>query len=523
MCGLFGIINSEPKTLDKRAFLTLGVNNDTRGGDSCGVFIDGQIEYGYDKLKLFADFWSTSELIKNTSKCTIAMGHCRKASVGGVGIREEKAQPVVLRNEDGKIDFVLTHNGTIKNYEELAKKYIPDVNISGLTDSQVMARIFYHAGYDVLGEYIGAGVFITADYRGEKPVMHFFKGESKQYPSSVNTSEERPLYFVQQGKSFVYSSISDFLYTLFPGITVYRTNGNLLCTLRNNELVTIKGYDRSGLYQSQYTSNNNNNRHNTNYGHQNYGYADRYWDEDDADTYDRYPALGGGQTQGAGFQNQERKETPETQETQTQKITKPNVTLNPTQLRLFDKFYDTPADDRNVGCYILCDRDSLTYKIANRETPHGIYKCSPNGLILRGGESRDNFTLVYFFAGVPVKSANCLDFLRKVCESWECDGQDLMDILPQLVYSLSPFPFKNSGISKDSKINIMVDTDNFKPYDGNVSMLFTNYHYICKEGFMSLTRYVENYDKVLSFYTKFASYQVPDTLTREFLTTYENY
>ena len=70
MCGLFGIINSEPKTLDRRAFLTLGVINDTRGGDSCGVFIDGQVEYGYDKLKLFADFWSTSEILKNTSKCT---------------------------------------------------------------------------------------------------------------------------------------------------------------------------------------------------------------------------------------------------------------------------------------------------------------------------------------------------------------------------------------------------------------------------------------------------------------------
>lgn len=519
MCGLFGIINSEPKTLDRRAFLTLGVINDTRGGDSCGVFIDGQIEYGYDKLKLFADFWSTSEILKNTSKCTIAMGHCRKASVGGIGLRDEKAQPVVLKNDEGKIEFVLTHNGTIKNYEELAKKYIPDIDIKGLTDSQVMARIFYHAGYDVLGEYIGAGVFITADYRGEKPVMHFFKGESKQYPSSVNLSEERPLFFVQQGKSFIYSSISDFLYTLFPGLTVYKINGNLLCTLRNNELVTVKSYDRSELYQSKYTSTGNANTHSPYKGYDYSGYG-RDWDEDDID--DRYPAYGGGRAQGSGFQQQGQKETQKAQETQAQKVTVPTVVTQPVQLRLFDKFYDTPADDRNVGSYILGDRESLTYKIANRETPHGIYKCSHLGCILKGTDVSKDFKLVYFFAGVPVKSAHCLDFLRRVCEAWECTGDDLMGILPQLVYSLSPFPFKNSGISKDSKINVMVDTDICKPYDGKVALLFTDYYYMCKDGFMSLTRYVEDYDKVWNFYEKFASYQVPDTLTKEFLTTYEN-
>jgi len=521
MCGLFGIINSEPKTFDRRAFLTLGVNNDTRGGDSCGVFIDGQIEYGYDKLKLFADFWSTSEVLKNTSKSLIAMGHCRKASVGGIGIRDEKAQPVVLKNDEGKIEFVLTHNGTIKNYEELAKKYIPDIDIKGLTDSQVMARIFYHAGYDVLGEYIGAGVFITADYRGEKPVMHFFKGESKQYPASQTLTEERPLFFVQQGKSFIYSSISDFLYTLFPGLTVYKINGNLLCTIRNNELITVKEYNRSELYQSKYTSSNT-----TPTGtHYTRGYLgggtwyDREdWDEDD--TNDRYPAYGGGRTQGVGFQRQEKeKETPETQ---TQKVTVPSVVTPPIQLGLFDDFYDVPSEDRNVGAYILGDKESLTYKIANRETPHGIYKCSDTGCILKGSEITKDFELVYFFAGVPVKSARCLDFLRQVCEAWECTGDDLMNILPQLVYSLSPFPFKNSGISKDSKLNIMVDTDTFKPYDGRVAMLFTDYYYMCKDGFMSLTRYVEGYDKVWDFYRKFASYQVPDSLIKEFLTTYEN-
>ena len=56
MCGIFGFIGQRQKPFDKRAFVTLGVANDARGGDSCGIFIDGQYEYGVDKLKLFGDF-----------------------------------------------------------------------------------------------------------------------------------------------------------------------------------------------------------------------------------------------------------------------------------------------------------------------------------------------------------------------------------------------------------------------------------------------------------------------------------
>jgi hypothetical protein len=58
----------------------------------------------------------------------VALGHCRKASVGKVSI--ETAQPVVIENENGDVDYVLIHNGTIYNYRELAQKYIPDMNIA---------------------------------------------------------------------------------------------------------------------------------------------------------------------------------------------------------------------------------------------------------------------------------------------------------------------------------------------------------------------------------------------------------
>ena len=42
MCGIFGVVNRHKRQLDKRAFITLGCANDARGGDACGVMIDGK-------------------------------------------------------------------------------------------------------------------------------------------------------------------------------------------------------------------------------------------------------------------------------------------------------------------------------------------------------------------------------------------------------------------------------------------------------------------------------------------------
>ena len=197
------MISKKSKRFNKRAFFTMGVRNDSRGGDSCGVFIDKQVEYGVDKQKMFISFFRDSILLKETNECKVALGHCRKASVGKVSL--ETAQPVVLTNSDNEVEFVLIHNGTIHNYEELAKKYIPEIDIKGLTDSQVMARIFYHVGYDCLDEYNGGAVFVIHDYRINKSLV--FKGASKKTTYSKEQEEERPLYYCFHNGRFIFSSI----------------------------------------------------------------------------------------------------------------------------------------------------------------------------------------------------------------------------------------------------------------------------------------------------------------------------
>ena len=74
-------------------------------------FIDGRYEYGVDDKSYYEEFFETSKILKTTTKCTIAIGHDRKASVGKID--KTTAQPIVLKNKKGEVEFVVIHNGTI--------------------------------------------------------------------------------------------------------------------------------------------------------------------------------------------------------------------------------------------------------------------------------------------------------------------------------------------------------------------------------------------------------------------------
>lgn len=238
-------------------FCTLGVHNDTRGKDSVGIYIDGKTEYycnGKGK-SLFEDFIPKSNLLQTVEEAQIAYGHDRAASVGNVSI--ETAQPVVIKNGD-KVAFVLMHNGTIYNYEALAKKYIPHMNISDMTDSQVMAHIFYNAGYDALGEYIGGAVFAIIDYREDEPRFLFWKGSSKisQY-STAGETEERPLYFLLSDEELMFSSLNQYMNAFRRNAKSLTPSSNMLIEYKIDlkDFVVVQEYDRSNCYQSK-TYNN---------------------------------------------------------------------------------------------------------------------------------------------------------------------------------------------------------------------------------------------------------------------------
>lgn len=248
-CGIFGIINKVEVPFDYTTFSVLGINNDSRGGDSCGVYIDGQVEYGVDKEKLFEDFMYNSVLVQTTETCKIALGHCRKASVGKVAL--ETAQPVCIYNSENKIEFVLLHNGTIHNYEELAEKYIPNIDIKGMTDSQVMARIFYYKGFDALAEYNGGAVFVIVDYRKGEPRTYLWKGASPKTAYQKTLEEERPLYISKDKDELVFSSIAKYIPALRPYNELKTIPCNCLLGYKDGVLYKLKDYDRSSCQQSK--------------------------------------------------------------------------------------------------------------------------------------------------------------------------------------------------------------------------------------------------------------------------------
>lgn len=254
MCGLAGIISTEKTAFNVNHFNTLGVLNDERGGDSCGIFIDGQTKYGIEDTKMFRAFTIDVDYPKSAS---IALLHCRKASPG-YPVNLGQAQPVVIKRNN-KVDFVLMHNGTITNIKTLSTKYLPNVDTFGLSDSQILAKIIYKFGYDVLEEYTGCAVLIMVDYRPVTPKVLIFKGSSCY--NEDNSKSERPLYYMVNNGEFYFSSMYTSLYCINNKKTIYDFPVNQLCQIQDNTVYLVQEIDRTKLKKTVYSGHYSNNQY----------------------------------------------------------------------------------------------------------------------------------------------------------------------------------------------------------------------------------------------------------------------
>ena len=244
-CGIGGYIGNN---FNKYKFNILGIYNDLRGGDSCGIFINNNgvnsVHYGHDKTKLYKNFVECGELKDvNLETPNFALLHCRKASVGGISLAT--AQPVVIRDEHNEIVFSMIHNGTLVNYKELANKYDVDFTFAE-TDSQIFCKIVYKAGYKVLAEYDGAGAFVFWDKRDGSDTIKIFKGASLYYEDDVAIYIERPLYCIQEENSYWFSSISESLdFINDTNAKVKNVPDNILFTIKNGKIIAEDKIDRS--------------------------------------------------------------------------------------------------------------------------------------------------------------------------------------------------------------------------------------------------------------------------------------
>lgn len=462
MCGLFGIISKEKVNVDKRAIACLGFVNDTRGGDACGLFIDGEIEYGTEGKNVnFFEFFRQSKLFKNATKANVVLGHCRKASVGGKSA--DKAQPIIIKSKDdpNKIDFVLLHNGTIKNYTDLAKKYIPDVDISGLSDTQIMALIFYKKGYDCLAEYNGGAVFVIADYRSGKPIVRMWKGCSKEYSYSKEETEERPLYVVGCNNKVIFSSIPEMLTCLYPENDVKTIKPNTLCRFLDGRLVTEREFDRSKCVQTV-TS-----------------YSSAYTDDRDLYSSNYY----GSRYQGGGgtIYSSRKAEENKAQKKETTSVA-PYSLFNRTQPTLLDltKYRNSVYCDNNTLKYYVnkvgTSENIMYFDPARASLLHGVYNINKLGFIRQNGET--DCELFAFFNGTLLSSVSCYRFIERVAKLWNVEFDNMENLAPYLVNSLSMYPHckEVNGIA-----NIFFVSNPDKDFDdeianGDYDIIFTTKH-----------------------------------------------
>lgn len=436
MCGIFGQINTKYDDFDYKGFTTLGIINDVRGGDSVGIFIDGKTHYGVDKMKHFEDFMCASKLLDKTQKCRIAFGHCRKTSVGTTSL--ETAQPVVIRKK-GVVEYVLMHNGTIHNYEDLAKKYIPDVKIDGMSDSQVMARIFYAGHYEAIEEYNGGAVFAILDYRRgtTNPLVLFFKGASKKSEYCKSVEEERPLYFTCNKDTMYFSSIDSILQPMLKKEDVYTFGENILYEYEAGEIYEYQKFDRSLCCQNKITTKTLATCNNYSYG--------QYSFEDLDDSYGSYG-------------NDNLSNSCSTQYTEYMYPEPYN-----TEFPSFAAFANIPR----IELYreVETGKDLMYYQKFKYNLLHGGLYISGAGIVYRKKESYNE--QYWFWQGILLKNKKCFDYLLRIQKELNCDETDLSGGWPELISCLSALPVYDCVVER------YFDGISGTPYDGTISIPFT--------------------------------------------------
>lgn len=251
MCGIFGWHGNNLRTYNPYKIAILGLLNDSRGGDGCGLSINGQIKKSAGKIEKFSEFLNNEiyDFLMSNKEFSV-LGHARKTSVGLSNI--QNTHPFGHGEYNNGHEVILTHNGTIHNYNDLAKKY--SIDIENGTDSYMLSK-FLHEDFNkflsILSEYNGAAAI--AAYDRVKNTFILFKGESKKFESSTSTEEERPLSLVYVNKNnFYYSSEKKHLIAAgFPEEKIINIKTNTVFIFKDGVLIDKYEIDRSKSIQNK--------------------------------------------------------------------------------------------------------------------------------------------------------------------------------------------------------------------------------------------------------------------------------
>lgn len=232
-CGIFGLAGVSKFTTSQQHKIRykikmLGLYNEERGGDGCGIYINKEIIKGVGTThKNFPNFISKIEIPLPEETHQI-IGHCRKGSRGQDTL--ENTHP----HHEG--ETVLVHNGTLSNVYELERKY-PTKGVVTYNDSRALCRMLDVYGTDVLEDYEGSAALAWLNTK-DPEVLYLFHGASKT-TAYGKVEEERPMFILPSIDGIYFSSMLNSLEAIRENEeeVVYILPHNQVCVYEKGKLI----------------------------------------------------------------------------------------------------------------------------------------------------------------------------------------------------------------------------------------------------------------------------------------------